>query len=107
MHALYIAASYLLFALLFPVLALHKKTRHGVRQRLGFYRPGEIALAAGPRIWLHGASAGDLLSLSPMIPELRARIPGRVVLCTTTTNTGYLMASGRLRGQFDGVFYAP
>lgn len=107
MHALYVAASYLLFALLFPVLALHKKTRYGLKQRLGFYRPGSIPLRPGPRIWLHGASAGDLLSLSPMIPELRARIPGCVLVCTTTTNTGYLMAHGRLKGQFDAVFYAP
>ena len=29
-----------------------------------------------PRIWLHGASAGDLLSLQPMMKELKARLPG-------------------------------
>jgi len=107
MHALYVVASYLLFALLFPLLALHRKTRHGLAQRLGYYRPGSVPLGSGPRIWLHGASAGDLLSLSPMVPQLRARIPGCTIVCTTTTNTGYLMASGRLKGQFDGVFYAP
>lgn len=107
MHALYVVASWALFALLLPLLALHRKTRHGFWQRLGFYPKGAIPDRAGPRLWLHGASAGDLLSLSPMIPELRARIPGCVVLCTTTTNTGYLMANGRLKGQFDGVFYAP
>jgi 3-deoxy-D-manno-octulosonic-acid transferase len=107
MHALYVAASYVLFALLFPVLVLHRKTRHGFWQRFGLYPKGSIPPRTGPRIWLHGASAGDLLSLSPMLPELRARIPGCTLLCTTTTNTGYLMAHGRLKGQFDAVFYAP
>lgn len=107
MHVLYVVGSYLLFWLLFPLLTLHEKTRRGLGQRLGFYPKGSIPEGSGPRIWLHGASAGDLLSLSPMVPELRARIPGCVLLCTTTTNTGYLMANGRLKGQFDGVFYAP
>ena len=107
MHLLYVVASYLLFALLFPVLAIHRKTRHGLLQRLGFYRHGALPEGPGPRIWMHGASAGDLLSLSPMIPLLRDRLPGCRVVMTTITNTGYLMASERLSKQIDAVVYAP
>jgi 3-deoxy-D-manno-octulosonic-acid transferase len=107
MRLLYILASYALFLVLSPILCLHPKTRRGLWQRLGFYREGDIPSGNGPRIWLHGASAGDLLSLSPMMGLLRERFPGCVLFCTTITNTGYLMATERLKGKIDGVVYAP
>lgn len=107
MRLLYVLASYLLFWLLFPALSLHRKTRSGLLQRLGFYPPGALPEGGGPRIWLHGASAGDLLALSPMIPGLRERFPGCKVIMSTITDTGYLMARERLARQIDAVVYAP
>src|SRR5512140_2255690 len=107
MRLLYVLASYLLFALLFPVLAVLKKTRSGALERFGFYRRGRLPPKKGLRVWMHGASAGDLLSLSPMIPRLRDRFPGCTVILSTITNTGHLMASERLAKQIDGVVYAP
>jgi 3-deoxy-D-manno-octulosonic-acid transferase len=107
MRLLYILASYVLFALLFPVLSVYRKTRHGLLQRLGFYSPGVLPAGSGPMLWLHGASAGDLLALSPMFGPLRERFPGCRILLSTTTNTGYLMAKERLAKQIDGVVYAP
>jgi 3-deoxy-D-manno-octulosonic-acid transferase len=105
MRLVYVVASYLLFAVLAPFLWLHKKTRGGFLARFGVYPP--LPDKRGPRVWLHGASAGDLLSISPMLPQLRARLPGCSIVCTTTTNTGYLMATGRLKGEFDAVMYSP
>ena len=108
MHLLYVLASYLLFAALFPLLVMHRKTRHGLLERFGFYRPGAVpARGPGPTVWLHGASAGDLLALSPMFPLLRAHLPGCRLVVSTTTNTGYLMARERLAKQLDAVVYAP
>jgi 3-deoxy-D-manno-octulosonic-acid transferase len=108
MRILYILASYLLFAVLFPVLSLHPKTRHGLRQRLGFYAEGELPPGGpGPTLWLHGASAGDLLALSPMFGPLRARFPGCRIVLSTMTNSGYMMGRERLAGQVDAVVYAP
>jgi 3-deoxy-D-manno-octulosonic-acid transferase len=107
MRLLYILASYVLFAVLFPVLSVYRKTRHGLKQRLGFYAPGTLPQGAGPMLWLHGASAGDLLALAPMFGPLRERFPGCRILLSTTTNTGYLMARDRLAKQIDGVVYAP
>ncbi|HLL52655.1 MAG TPA: glycosyltransferase N-terminal domain-containing protein, partial [Myxococcaceae bacterium] len=107
MRLLYVAASYVLFWVLFPVLCLHKKTRNGFLQRFGFYAPETFELGAGKRIWMHGASAGDLLSLSPIIRELRQRHPGCRIILSTTTNTGYLMASERLASQIDRVVFVP
>jgi 3-deoxy-D-manno-octulosonic-acid transferase len=107
MRLLYVLASYLAFVVLFPALALMKKTRDGLWQRFGFYRPGVLPTGPGPRIWLHGASAGDLLALSPMIERLRARFPAARVVLSTMTNTGALMAKERLSKQVDAVVYAP
>lgn len=107
MRLLYVLASYVLFAALFPVLSVYRKTRHGLLQRLGFYAPGALPAGSGPMLWLHGASAGDLLALSPMFGPLRERFPGCRILLSTTTNTGYLMAKDRLAKQIDGVVYAP
>ncbi|MBS1149672.1 MAG: 3-deoxy-D-manno-octulosonic acid transferase [Myxococcaceae bacterium] len=107
MRLLYVLLSYLVFAIALPVLCLHRKTRDGLRQRLGFYREGDLPSGGAPRIWLHGASAGDLLALSPMIDRLRARFPGARVILSTITNTGYLMAKERLAGKIDAVIFAP
>jgi len=102
---LYVLFSYLAFGLLMPVLCLHRKTRHGLLQRLGLYR---LKIPPGaPRVWLHGASAGDLLALSPMIGQLRSRLPDCRVILSTTTNTGYMMAHERLAAQIDAAVYAP
>ncbi|ATB32541.1 3-deoxy-D-manno-octulosonic acid transferase [Melittangium boletus] len=108
MRLLYVLASYLLFAVLFPVLSLHRKTRHGLKQRLGFYASGELPpRGPGPTFWLHGASAGDLLALSPMFAPLRARFPGCRIVLSTMTNSGYMMGRERLAKQVDAVVYSP
>lgn len=106
MRALYVLASWLLYLFIWPVLALMKKTRDGFWQRLGFY--GALVPSGGqPRIWLHGASAGDLLALAPMIDRLRTRFPSATVILSTITNTGHLMARERLAKKIDAVVYAP
>ncbi|MDP2271527.1 MAG: 3-deoxy-D-manno-octulosonic acid transferase [Archangium sp.] len=107
MRLLYVIATWLVFGALFPVLALMKKTRDGFWQRFGFYPPGLLPGPGSPRIWLHGASAGDLLALSPMIDRLRARFPEAKVIVSTMTNTGHLMATERLERNIDAVIYAP
>src|SRR5215472_56024 len=108
MRFAYVVASYLLFWVAFPFLCLHRKTRGGILHRLGFYGDGALPPANGhPRVWLHGASAGDLLALSPMIRELRARFPECIIVLSTTTNTGFMMANERLLSQVDAVIYGP
>ena len=106
MHALYAIGSYLAVALLLPMLLFHPKLRHGIRERLGFYRSREAPGKGSPRIWLHGASAGDLLSLQPMMRELKERIPGCCLVVTTITNSGLEMARARIR-EADVIVYAP
>jgi 3-deoxy-D-manno-octulosonic-acid transferase len=105
-HVLYVIASYLLFLALLPVLVLHPKLRHGIRERLGLYAPSQDRGRGSPRIWLHGASAGDLLSLQPMMRDLKERLPGCCLLVTTITNSGLEMARRKIR-EADVVVYAP
>jgi len=104
---LYVVFGTLVFLALAPVLLLHRKTRAGLLQRFGFYRPESIPQGGWPRIWMHGASAGDLQALSPMMKQFRARFPHCRILVSTITNTGLLMARERLAGELDAVVYAP
>ena len=106
-RALYVLLSSLAFLLLSPLLLLARKTRAGFRQRFGFYRPGEIPAGGWPRVWLHGASAGDLQALAPMIGRFRERFPDARIFLTTITDTGREMATQRLLSQVDGVLFAP
>ena len=102
--------SYVLFGLLMPLWLVHPKLRLGVRRRLGLYpqpRPWPASRGAGPRIWLHGASAGDLLALLPIIVEIRQRSPEATLVVSTMTNSGYAIATDRIRGHVDEVTFVP
>ncbi len=106
MHLIYAIVSYALFAAAIPILFTHPKLRHGILFRLGLYRPSFERGGGSPRIWLHGASAGDLLSLQPMMKELKARAPGCCIMVTTITNSGLAMARKKL-AEADVLVYAP
>lgn len=101
------ALTYLLFWLALPVLLFHPKLRHGLRERLGLHRhdwPG--AAADAPRIWLHGASAGDIGALMPLVRELHARRPELQIIVSTITNSGRAMLE-RQRDGIAAITYAP
>jgi 3-deoxy-D-manno-octulosonic-acid transferase len=106
-RAAYVLLSSLAFVLLSPLLLLARKTRGGFRQRFGFYRPTEVPTGGWPRVWLHGASAGDLQALAPMIGRFRERFPDARIFLTTITDTGRAMATQRLLSQVDAVLFAP
>jgi 3-deoxy-D-manno-octulosonic-acid transferase len=97
---------YLFFTAAWPFLLFHPKLRGGAMQRLGRYPAGFFTGKTGPRIWLHGASAGDLLALAPIIVGLRRHLPQSMLIVSTLTNTGRLMARERLRGV-DAITYLP
>jgi len=105
-HLLYAIASWIALALLSPVLLFHPKVRHGIPFRLGLYRRSFDTGKGRPRIWLHGASAGDLLSLQPMMRELRSRLPEACIIVTTITNSGLAMARKKLT-EADVLLHAP
>jgi 3-deoxy-D-manno-octulosonic-acid transferase len=102
------AAEYVVFWLMLPFLLLHPRVRQGIKRRLGFY-DGDPLPGGGPRIWFHGASAGDVLGLVPVIRELKALRPEVRVVLTAITDSGASMARQKLvaPGLADLVTYLP
>lgn len=104
MRWLYRLISRLLSPLLVVVLLSRPKTRGGMSQRLGWLPP--MPEGEGPRIWLHGSSAGDLLALEPIAKELRRRLPESTLVMSTFTDSGMALAE-RMRRTVDAVVYQP
>jgi 3-deoxy-D-manno-octulosonic-acid transferase len=108
MRLLAAALEWAIFLVLFPFLLLHPRVRHGIRRRLGIY-DHDLLRTPGPRVWLHGASAGDVLGLVPIVRELKALRPDVRVLVSAITDSGASMAEQRLiaPGLADAVTYLP
>lgn len=83
----------------------HGKYRTGLRERLGVV-PARLLDPASPEtIWIHAVSVGEVLAVSRMVDELKARLPGWRVVVSTTTDTGQRLARERF-GE-ENVFYFP
>ncbi len=110
MFFVYAVLVHVAFVLLLPLLLLNRKLREGIRSRFGFYPagwPGGEGRPEGrPTIWFHGASAGDLLALRPVIAEVRGLLPKARIIVTTITNSGMTMARKMLAGA-DACGYLP
>ena len=100
------------FLLLLPAY-LRRMVRRGnyrrnFAQRLGFYSAAVCArLADGPpRMWLQAVSVGEMLIALKLIDALRERSPGLPLILSTTTTTGYALASERAGAGVE-VVYTP
>ncbi|MBI2376771.1 MAG: 3-deoxy-D-manno-octulosonic acid transferase [Deltaproteobacteria bacterium] len=109
MSLLYRILSTILFGVLLPFLVFHPKLKGGIARRLGRYpsRPWPPSRGAGPRIWLHGASAGDVLALVPIITEVRNRVPDATIVVSSMTGSGHTMATARLATLVDAITFVP
>lgn len=58
-----------------------------------------------PRVWLQAVSVGEMLAIAPLLEALKQ--DGVDVYLTTTTSTGYQLASDRYRGLTLGIGYFP
>ena len=86
-------------------MARHGKYRIGWRERLGMVPSRLFDRVALDTIWIHAVSVGEVLAVSQMVDELKARLPGWRVVVSTTTDTGQSLARQRF-GEGD-VFYFP
>jgi 3-deoxy-D-manno-octulosonic-acid transferase len=83
----------------------HGKYRAGLGTRLGRV-PAHLRALAGQRtVWVHAVSVGEVLAVVGLIEELQQALPQHHVLLSTTTMTGFTLASRRL-GE-ENVFYFP
>ena len=83
----------------------HGKYRTGWSERLGT-PPGRLFNKVSEHtIWVHAVSVGEVLAISRVLDEIRARLPGWRIVVSTTTDTGQKLARQRF-GDND-VFYLP
>ncbi len=100
-------------AVLSPALALYLakryingKSRPGWRERWG-HIPTNIATDLRPTVWVHGASAGEVVAAIPVMRELKLQLPGWRILLSVITPAGFEMAKKQADGVADDVFYLP
>lgn len=94
-RSLYAALTYLLLLPVFGYFAWrgHREPdyRRHWRERLGY-----IDGAAGRTLWLHAASVGEVILVTPLVEALIDRYPELNILLTTFTPTGRAEAKRRL-----------
>ncbi len=106
----------LLLVLLLPLILLYLlwrlvvqgKSREGLGERLGVL-PGaikELDNSAGPIIWVHAVSVGEVAATEPILRELRLAEPNAQIVLSTTTPTGRKMAQ-KLNLDLEGLIYFP
>jgi 3-deoxy-D-manno-octulosonic-acid transferase len=100
----------LFFAFIFyaPVYFFRMKLWRGerlyLRERLGVRLPQRSP--AGPSIWIHAVSVGEVLSLRSLLSQIKKRHPSWRVCFSTLTSTGYRIAKDKLP-EADSVFLIP
>ncbi len=88
-------------------LVVEKGFGHRFRQNMGLVRREEIAPVADTNcIWLHGASVGEMVAISPLVKEIKNLMPERKVLVSAVTVGGYDMAR-QIMPEADAIINFP
>jgi len=88
-------------------LLFHPKLKGRLGQRLGFYPKAHFQKCAHkPTVWLHGASAGDVLALHPLAVQLKKSAPNCALVISAMTNSGLQMAEQRIP-EADAIIAVP
>lgn len=77
------------------------------QERLGFLPANAVkSLSGSPRVWIHGASLGEVRVAAAIIKSLQAKLPGCAVIVSTVTEHGRNLAL-EIFGNEIPVVYAP
>ena len=77
------------------------------RQNMGLVHREEIEpVADNDCIWLHGASVGEMVAISPLVKEIKKIMPERKVLVSAVTVGGYDMAR-QIMPEADAIINFP
>ena len=111
MHILYNILTVIIVILAIPVFIMRLIREQGFGRRLwqsfGFLSHQDIApVARRDCIWLHAASVGEIVAASPIIKEIRREFPGKPILVSVVTATGYEMAK-RIIADADSIIFYP
>ena len=80
------------------------KYRHKFGQRFAIYSPRvRKKLSRGGWTWVHAVSVGEVMIALKLIRELRSREPELPVVLSTTTSTGYALASKEKDERFEAI----
>lgn len=106
-----------IYRLLFPFFLVFAAPRYllrmrrrggyasGFRHRFGLMPPIPTRRAGVRRVWLQAVSVGEMLAIAPILEALKA--DGVEVVLTTTTSTGYRLATDRHLPSVCAVAYFP
>lgn len=107
-----------LYNLLFPIVLLlmlpgltarmlrRGHYRHKFAQRFGLYsRRVREKLQAGGWIWIHAVSVGEMFIALKFLAALRERMPDARVVLSTTTSTGYRLASRHRSATLEPIYH--
>jgi 3-deoxy-D-manno-octulosonic-acid transferase len=88
LDAIYLLAAAVLSPWLVYALAFKRNYRQGLLARFGLRALPELKQS----IWLHGASAGEVLLMRPLLKRLETTLPKATFVISTVTSTGKLAA---------------
>jgi 3-deoxy-D-manno-octulosonic-acid transferase len=81
------------------------KYRHKFGQRFGIYSSRvRRKLSRGGWTWVHAVSVGEVLIALKLIREMRTRDPQVPVVLSTTTSTGYALASKETGDYLEAIY---
>jgi 3-deoxy-D-manno-octulosonic-acid transferase len=87
LSALFLVPYYLLRGLRYG------KSRRGIRERLGYYSPEQLAdFKKKPIIWIHAVSVGETRAAMPLLKQIRLNYPDFQILVSNVTETGHAIA---------------
>ena len=105
-HLLYNSLLLLVSPVILGVLLAKQRCRRGLPQRLGLRVGPRRQGSAGPCIWIHAVSLGEVVAVAPLVRELRRRYPDTRLVVSTVTETGREAVEQRLEGVAEHR-YAP
>ena len=81
------------------------KYRHKFGQRFAIYSPRvRQKLSRGGWTWVHAVSVGEVMIALKLIREMRIRDPQLPVVLSTTTSTGFALASKEQGDRFETIY---
>lgn len=69
------------------------KSRHGIRERLGYFKQEQLSSLQGRKvIWIHAVSVGETRAAVPLLKGLRKKYPDACLMLSNVTETGRAVA---------------
>jgi len=111
LYAAYTALSSGVFITCFPPFWIYSRLsgryHKGLKQRLGFVPRSLLKeFQAGPRIWIHAVSLGEVRAAAPIVGSLKKVVRDCSIIMSTTTEHGGELAK-EIFGKNFPIIYAP